>query len=185
MPNRWKPNVTVAAVIERDGRYLLVEEQTPEGLRLNNPAGHLDPGESLVQAVRARDAGGNRCTFAPDRAGGRLPAAPAPQNRRQAEDGETSPTCASLSAAGLGDSRPSAAARPRHRAHGLDDGRRDCAPARPRHRSPLLLQCVEDYAGRQAPSARAGAYGDLRATRRVHASRSVPPGAGLGTRAAA
>jgi ADP-ribose pyrophosphatase YjhB (NUDIX family) len=50
MPNRWKPNVTVAAVIERDGRYLLVEEQTSEGLRLNNPAGHLDPGESLAQA---------------------------------------------------------------------------------------------------------------------------------------
>jgi 8-oxo-dGTP pyrophosphatase MutT (NUDIX family) len=49
MSNRWKPNVTVAAVIERDGRFLLVEEQTTGGLRLNNPAGHLDPGESLVQ----------------------------------------------------------------------------------------------------------------------------------------
>lgn len=52
MPNRWKPNVTVAAVIERDGRYLLVEEQTSQGLRLNNPAGHLDPDETLVQACR-------------------------------------------------------------------------------------------------------------------------------------
>lgn len=50
MPNRWKPNVTVAAVIERDGRFLLVEEDTSDGLRLNMPAGHLDPGESLVQA---------------------------------------------------------------------------------------------------------------------------------------
>ncbi|MFN0184124.1 MAG: NUDIX domain-containing protein [Aquabacterium sp.] len=48
---RWKPSVTVAAVIEQDGRYLLVQERTPEGLRLNNPAGHLDPGESLVDAV--------------------------------------------------------------------------------------------------------------------------------------
>ena len=46
MPNRWKPNVTVAAIIERDGRFLLVEEQTRDGLKLNNPAGHLDPGES-------------------------------------------------------------------------------------------------------------------------------------------
>lgn len=46
MDNRWKPNVTVAAVIERGGRFLLVEEETAEGLRLNNPAGHLDPGES-------------------------------------------------------------------------------------------------------------------------------------------
>ena len=49
MANRWKPHVTVAAVIEREGRFLLVEEQTSDGLRLNNPAGHLDPGESLVQ----------------------------------------------------------------------------------------------------------------------------------------
>ena len=48
---RWKPSATVAAVIERDGRYLLVEEHTPEGLRLNNPAGHLDPGESPAQGV--------------------------------------------------------------------------------------------------------------------------------------
>jgi 8-oxo-dGTP pyrophosphatase MutT (NUDIX family) len=46
---RWKPSVTVAAIIERDGRFLLVEEETSEGLRLNNPAGHLDPGETPVQ----------------------------------------------------------------------------------------------------------------------------------------
>lgn len=45
MSERWKPHVTVAAVIERDGRYLLVEEHTADGLRLNNPAGHLEPGE--------------------------------------------------------------------------------------------------------------------------------------------
>ncbi|MFZ2648672.1 MAG: NUDIX hydrolase [Burkholderiaceae bacterium] len=48
---RWKPSVTVAAIIESDGRYLLVEERTAEGLKLNNPAGHLDPGESPLQAV--------------------------------------------------------------------------------------------------------------------------------------
>jgi phosphatase NudJ len=47
---RWKPSVTVAAIVERDGRFLLVEEETSEGLRLNNPAGHLDQGESPVQA---------------------------------------------------------------------------------------------------------------------------------------
>ena len=49
MTERWKPSATVAAVIEQNGRFLLVEEHTPEGLRLNNPAGHLDPGESPVQ----------------------------------------------------------------------------------------------------------------------------------------
>jgi 8-oxo-dGTP pyrophosphatase MutT (NUDIX family) len=50
MPNRWKPNVTVAAIVEREGRFLFVEENTADGLRLNNPAGHLDPGESPVDA---------------------------------------------------------------------------------------------------------------------------------------
>jgi 8-oxo-dGTP pyrophosphatase MutT (NUDIX family) len=48
---RWKPSVTVAAVIAEHGKYLLVEEMTAEGLKLNNPAGHLDPGESLLDAV--------------------------------------------------------------------------------------------------------------------------------------
>lgn len=47
---RWSPSVTVAAIIEEEGLFLLVEEHTPEGLRLNNPAGHLDPGESPEQA---------------------------------------------------------------------------------------------------------------------------------------
>ncbi|MEY2861734.1 MAG: hypothetical protein RL392_2192 [Pseudomonadota bacterium] len=55
MSPRWKPNTTVAAVIEKDGLFLLVEEHTPEGLRLNNAAGHLDPGESPAQGC-AREA---------------------------------------------------------------------------------------------------------------------------------
>lgn len=54
MNSRWKPNVTVAAVIARtiDGvqKFLLVEEQTRDGLKINNPAGHLDPGESPLDA---------------------------------------------------------------------------------------------------------------------------------------
>ena len=55
MDTRWKPSVTVAAIIEREGRFLLVEEHTAEGLRLNNPAGHLDPGESPADGC-AREA---------------------------------------------------------------------------------------------------------------------------------
>ena len=55
MDTRWKPNVTVAAIIEKQGRYLLIEEHTAEGLRLNNPAGHLDPGESPAEGC-AREA---------------------------------------------------------------------------------------------------------------------------------
>lgn len=47
----WKPSVTVASILERDGRFLVVEEETPEGLRFNQPAGHLEAGESLIQAA--------------------------------------------------------------------------------------------------------------------------------------
>ena len=47
----WKPNVTVAAVLERDGRFLLVEEETEYGVCYNQPAGHLECGESLIDAV--------------------------------------------------------------------------------------------------------------------------------------
>ena len=50
MNTRWKPSVTVAAIIEQGGRYLLVVEHTPEGLRLFYPAGHLDPGEGPADA---------------------------------------------------------------------------------------------------------------------------------------
>jgi 8-oxo-dGTP pyrophosphatase MutT (NUDIX family) len=48
----WKPSVTVAAVIERSGRFLFVQERISGRLVLNQPAGHLDPGESLVTACR-------------------------------------------------------------------------------------------------------------------------------------
>jgi 8-oxo-dGTP pyrophosphatase MutT (NUDIX family) len=46
----WKPSVTVAAVIERGGRFLFVEESIDGRRVLNQPAGHLDPGESLPAA---------------------------------------------------------------------------------------------------------------------------------------
>src|SRR5438046_4877849 len=52
MPRIWKPSVTVAAIVQReDGKFLLIEEETSDGIRLNQPAGHLDPLESLEQAV--------------------------------------------------------------------------------------------------------------------------------------
>ncbi|MDR3159389.1 MAG: NUDIX hydrolase [Zoogloeaceae bacterium] len=47
----WKPNVTVAALVLRDGRFLLVEEKTGDGICLNQPAGHLEHGETLLEAV--------------------------------------------------------------------------------------------------------------------------------------
>lgn len=62
---RWSPNVTVAAVIEQGGRYLLVEEHTANGLRLNNPAGHLEAGETLLQAVVREVLEETACAFTP------------------------------------------------------------------------------------------------------------------------
>ena len=47
----WKPNVVVAAIVERDGKFLLVEEKAEGRLVLNQPAGHLDEGESLMAAA--------------------------------------------------------------------------------------------------------------------------------------
>ena len=63
---RWKPHVTVAAIIEQDKRFLVVEEQTADGLRLNNPAGHLEPGESLLQAVVREVLEETACAFEPE-----------------------------------------------------------------------------------------------------------------------
>ncbi|CAN5137530.1 NUDIX hydrolase [soil metagenome] len=48
----WQPDVTVACVVVRDGRLLMVEEQVRGQLVINQPAGHLEPDESLVDAAR-------------------------------------------------------------------------------------------------------------------------------------
>lgn len=48
---QWKPHATVAAIVEQDGKFLLVEEETDRGHRFNQPAGHLEDNESLLDAV--------------------------------------------------------------------------------------------------------------------------------------
>jgi len=48
---RWNPDVTVAAVVMRDGRFLVVEERISGRLVLNQPAGHLEEHETLLEAV--------------------------------------------------------------------------------------------------------------------------------------
>lgn len=48
----WKPRVTVASVIEQDGRFLMVEENHQGERVLNQPAGHMEYGESLLEAVK-------------------------------------------------------------------------------------------------------------------------------------
>ncbi len=49
---QWKPNVTVAAIVEKDGRFLVVEEYSGDELVINQPAGHLEQDESLIEAIR-------------------------------------------------------------------------------------------------------------------------------------
>ena len=67
--------MTVAAIVWRlregsagsEPEFLLVEEHTPEGLMLNNPAGHLDPQESLLEGVVREVLEETACVFTPDR----------------------------------------------------------------------------------------------------------------------
>ena len=51
MSDIWKPHATVAAIIERDNRFLMVEETAGGQTVFNQPAGHLDPNESLIEAA--------------------------------------------------------------------------------------------------------------------------------------
>ncbi|MGE5624277.1 MAG: NUDIX hydrolase [Bacillota bacterium] len=62
----WKPHVTVAAISERDGRFLVVEEEVRGRRVLNNPAGHLEPGESFLDAVRRETLEETGWDFTPD-----------------------------------------------------------------------------------------------------------------------
>jgi ADP-ribose pyrophosphatase YjhB (NUDIX family) len=65
MTEIWKPNVTVAALVEHQGRLLFVEEETDEGLRFNQPAGHLEAGETLVDAMVRETLEESGCVVAP------------------------------------------------------------------------------------------------------------------------
>ena len=137
MNTRWKPHVTVAAVIEHDGHFLMVEENTRDGFRLNNPAGHLDPGESPVQACARETLEETAYQFHPTQ----LVGIHLSRQRRGRED-ITYMRFAFCGALGNFD--------PERR---LDDGivrtvwmtpdeiRRSIGL----HRSPMVLQCIDDY----------------------------------------
>jgi len=145
--SRWKPNVTVAAVIERDGRFLLVEEQTPDGLRLNTPAGHLDPGESPAEGCARETLEETAHHFMPTALIGIYMA----RSRPLAEDGEdiTYMRFAFMGTlGGFEEGRPLDEGIVRTVWMTADEIRASVA----RHRSPLLLQCVEDHlAGKRYP----------------------------------
>ena len=139
MPNRWKPNVTVAALIVRDGHFLLVEEDTADGLRLNNPAGHLDPGESPIQACIREVLEETAHDFTPTAVVGVY------LNRfRRTRTGDDITYLRFAFAGQLGT---------HHGWRALDEGivrtvwmtPEEIRATRDRHRSPLLLRCLDDY----------------------------------------
>lgn len=144
---RWTPSVTVAAIIERDGRYLLVEEHTPEGLRLNNPAGHLEPAESPEQGVVREALEETARHFTPTH----LVGVYLSRFRRPATGEDV--TYLRFAYAGTADEAP-LPGRP------LDEGivrtvwmtPDEVRASAPRHRSALVLRCIEDHlAGRRLP----------------------------------
>ncbi|MGZ8290090.1 MAG: NUDIX hydrolase [Telluria sp.] len=138
MPHTWKPSVTVAAIIERDGRFLLIEEETSEGVRINQPAGHLDPFETLEQAVVREVLEETAHDFVPHALVGMY------MSRYTSKRRGTDVTYLRFTfcgAAGKEYDQP------------LDHGilrtmwltRDEIAACHERHRSPIVLQCVDDY----------------------------------------
>lgn len=131
----WKPNVTVAALIEDRGRFLLVEEHTSAGLMLNQPAGHLEEGESLVEACAREAMEETAHPFTPRELVGIY--------HWRRPDGEVT----YLRFAFAGDAGEQIAGR------ALDEGivravwmtPDEIEASRHRHRSPLVSACVQDW----------------------------------------
>lgn len=146
MPVVWKPNVTVAAVVEREGRFLLVEEETPEGIRLNQPAGHLDPGETPLDGAVREALEETARVFTPSALLGIYMARTLPATEREPV------TYLRFAFVGtVGEAEPG-----RTLDHGIlrtlwltaDEIR----ARRPEHRSPLVMKCIDDYlAGQRYP----------------------------------
>ena len=143
---RWSPSTTVAAVIERDGRYLLVEENTPEGLKLNNPAGHLEPAETPAEGVMREALEETARRFEPEALVGVY------LSRFQRPATGEDVTYLRFAYCGrVGEPQPGRA---------LDEGivrtlwltLQEVRASVARHRSALVLRCIEDHvAGRRFP----------------------------------
>jgi 8-oxo-dGTP pyrophosphatase MutT (NUDIX family) len=145
MTHTWKPSVTVAAIIERDGRFLLIEEETSEGIRLNQPAGHLDPHESLEQAVIREVMEETAHEFIPEALVGMY------MSRYMSKSRGTDVTYLRFTFCGKAGKEYD---------QPLDHGiirtlwmtRDEMAACQERHRSPMVLRCVDDYlAGMRTP----------------------------------
>lgn len=150
MSERWKPSVTVAAVIERvdDGvsRFLLVEEDTVDGRRFNNPAGHLEEGESPEQGVIREVLEETACAFTPQCVVGVY------LSRYQRPRRDEDVTFLRLTYGGtVGAPDPARALDPPI-VRTVWMTLAELQASRERHRSALVLACIEDYlAGRRYP----------------------------------
>ena len=138
----WKPNVTVAAVIERDGKFLLIEEES-EGERVfNQPAGHWEPGETLLEAGIREALEESACRFLPRHLVGVY-------GWRHAASDTTYlrfAFCGDIDGFEPGRALDTGIIRAVWMSAAQLRGSRD------RLRSPLVLRCVEDYvAGRRFP----------------------------------
>jgi phosphatase NudJ len=138
MNTRWKPHVTVAAVIEQDGLFLLVEEETSDGLRINNPAGHLDCGETPEQACIRETLEETAYSFTPEALVGIY------LSRQISANGQDTTYlrfafCGTLGECDLQRKLDTGIVRTLWLT--ADEVRASAA----RHRSPLLVQCMEDY----------------------------------------
>jgi 8-oxo-dGTP pyrophosphatase MutT (NUDIX family) len=141
MSELWRPSVTVAAVIERDGRFLLVEERIDGRLVLNQPAGHLDRGESLLAACEREVLEETAHRFEPTSLVGIYRWHYAPQ------DVTFLRFCFSGEIKGVEDR---ALDREIVALHWLTDG--EVRSRQAEHRSPLVQKCVRDFlAGRRFP----------------------------------
>lgn len=145
MSTLWKPSVTVAAIIERAGKFLLVEEETSEGIRFNQPAGHLDPNESLETAVARETLEETAHDFTP---GFLVGVYMSRYVSTRTSENVTYLRLAFGGALGQKHDRP------------LDHGilrtlwltYDELVACQGRHRSPLVMQCVDDYlAGKRSP----------------------------------
>lgn len=140
--NQWKPNTTVAAIIENDGRFLMVRELTESGIRINQPAGHLEYGESLLDAVIREAYEETAHDFTPQALVGIY----------MADKDDSDITYLRFAYCGHATPQPDPAP--------LDDGileavwmtHAEIVAAEDIWRSPLVGRCIEDYlAGQRAP----------------------------------